>query len=153
MRRPGCRSSHHRSHGMLAPRPTYPGGRKESAWDRAMIRSQSRALISVDCPWWRDASIRSALNETPLRCHQISEHAMCQACRSLTVVYPFSNASIAEMKNGSVGDACPVLEVCTRLSLKEFGSVLNFLRTASPFYRAPPEDQTVPFTWVFVLSQ
>src|SRR5947209_1246948 len=34
------------------------------------------------------------------------------------------------MANGSVnGDA--VFELCTRLSLKEFGSVLNFLQTAS----------------------
>jgi hypothetical protein len=72
--------------------------------------------------------VSGPLNGTPLRFHQKSEHTMGQACRSLTVACPFSNASTAEMqKRFSRGDA--VLELCTRLSLKEFGSVLNFLRT------------------------
>jgi hypothetical protein len=55
-------------------------------------------------------------------------------------------------KNGSAdGDA--VFELCTRLSLKEFGSVLiNLLTNRVPFYRTPPEDQAVPFTAIFVLS-
>jgi hypothetical protein len=126
MRRPGCWRSRNACASAHLPRGGTGGVRLGQGHDK--VANPERALISVDCPRWRDASVRSALNGTPLRFHQKSEHAMGQACRSLTVACPFSNASTAEMqKRFSRGDA--VLELCTRLSLKEFGSVLNFLRT------------------------
>jgi hypothetical protein len=116
------------------------------------VASPGPALISVDCPCRVVDSVRSAISKTPLRFSPMSEHAMGQACRLLTaMLLPFLQRWYRKDGKWCSRRETLSFELCTGLSLKEFGSLLNFLPNPSHATETP-DDQAIPFISVFDLS-